>query len=238
MRRLGTFQFSEELDDLADRRARRAPRNSKSHMRAVEFDRAVALMLQPPCGSRGDQPVFPRPQRKVRDRRFRGNPGNGRIVNLVLGHPLVKPPNVVLMRIAGEGGAERNHRPHPVRALASNFTREQSAEAPAHEQYRRFFANPVEMIAQPIDRVVTHASVPAHAPAVNPPTRSSERLAERRGRPVGRKETWNYYCRRPVRRSNRPTRAESIDEASKVPAQLDQPPSTRRQSVVTSEMIA
>ena len=58
MRRLGTFQFSEELDDLADRHACRAARNSKGHVRAIELDRAVALMLQSPCGSRGDQPVF------------------------------------------------------------------------------------------------------------------------------------------------------------------------------------
>ena len=145
---------------------------------------------------------------------------------------------MILMRITGEGRAERNHGPNPIGMLASNFTCEQSAEAPAYEQHPRSFANLVEMIAQPIDRVVTNTAVPPHAPTVNPPTCSSERLAKRHGRPVGRKETWNHHCRRPIGRSHWPTRAESIDDASNIPAQLDQTSSTRRQSVVTSEMIA
>ncbi len=60
--RLGTKAklFQKQLN-FADNVARRALRDAERHMRAAHLDRLVALVLQPACGARGDDPVPPRP---------------------------------------------------------------------------------------------------------------------------------------------------------------------------------
>ena len=82
---------------------RRPPRHAEAHVRAAELDLGVALIVQAASGARGDQPVLARPQGEVRHRRFVGHPRQRRIVHLVASHPLVQPPHMVLLRIAGKG---------------------------------------------------------------------------------------------------------------------------------------
>src|SRR3954453_1957423 len=176
MERLGReFLLFKEALDLADRRSRRLARHAERHVRAVELDRLVALVLQPACRAGCDQTVPPRPQGKLGHRRLGGDARDWRLVDFVPGNHLVQPPDIVLFGIARKRRTEGDNRANPVRNCPRQLSREQPTQAPAYDQDRLTVTDLIQPLSQPLDSVGADAQVDAHLPAVNPPPRIGER---------------------------------------------------------------
>src|SRR5205085_8425512 len=69
-----SLDFLEEFLHLANHVLGRRRGNAEGHMVAIELGFLVALMVEPARGARRDQPVPPRPDGEVRDRRLLGDP--------------------------------------------------------------------------------------------------------------------------------------------------------------------
>src|SRR4051794_20706862 len=219
-RKLLKVDFFQELADFADHVLSRRRRDCERHVMTVEFDLFVTLVLEPAGGPRGNQPVPPRPDRKMWHRRLVGYPRQRRIVDRMLRHQFIELPDVVLPGIAGKRRAQGDHRLHRFRVVAGIFTPEEAAEAPADNYYRSIMPQALDTLVKLQQRVGPGSEIPALLPAVHSETGASELASKRKGRLVAAQKARNDQHRLPVQRAARAALSKRAEHPSEVPGDL------------------
>ena len=195
------------------------PARETPNAMCVQFSStASSRSCSSPRAARGAiDPVLARPDCEVRHRRLVGDARDRRLVDLVAGDPFIEPPDIVLLRVAGEWRAQGHHRADPLgdgRAPARARTgRRGSSRRPATgcsvadlRRAARF---------KLVDRVGPWR--PRFQPMSQPWTRqpaSASALRSAHGRAVAGNEAGNDQRRRPVVGPERPASSRSRARAA------------------------